>query len=79
MPGEKSGGRKRRTAVSERHDTGAEKRKPPQPQSCQRSVYPRPDTSVSPDALELVGCRVVDLLPLSASRACELMEQGMTV
>ena len=79
MTGAESGGRERRNAVPERLGTGAEKREPQQTQSRQRSVCPLPDTSVSPDALELVGCRMDDLLPLSANRACELMEQGMAV
>lgn len=79
MTGEESGRQERQSAVPKRLGTRIEKQKPLRTRSRQRSVYPLPDTSVSPDALELVGCRVVDLLPLSASRACELMEQGMTV
>ena len=79
MPREKSGGRKRRTAVPEWMDTGTERRKLSQTQSRQLSVYPLPDASVSQDALAVVGYRMDDLLPLSVSRACELMEQGMTV
>ena len=40
--------------------------------------YPVPDPSVSPELLEVMDCPRKDLLPLSADRACDLLED-MTV
>ena len=40
--------------------------------------YPVPDPSVSPELLEIMDCPRKDLLPLSADRACDLLED-MTV
>ena len=40
--------------------------------------YPMPDATVSPTLLEVMDCPRRDLLPLSADRACELIED-MTV
>ena len=36
--------------------------------------YPVPDPSISPAALDELGCTQKDLLPMSADRACELLE-----
>ena len=72
------------TTVSAARDTdGAELRGHTSPEARQPDTaldeYPMPDPGVSFDALTGVGYTDDDLLPLSLERACELLEQDMSV
>ena len=43
------------------------------------AIYPMPDVSLPADALQAAGYAGNDLLPLSADRACELIDRDMSV
>lgn len=72
-----------RTVSATRETDGAElpERMPPEPQQPDTVLdeYPMPDPGVSFDALTGVGYTDEDLLPLSLERACQLLEQDMSV